>query len=622
MCDHFMADIDEINECTAKLYVLSDREEWLNNYRERSRVIRKAYAHIESSNNQLETALNALDGLHYEQAEAFYSSFVKNFDVSRYDDPFYAVRILEMLTAFYSKTNDLLRLIPLLSRLGYEYSVTVRMQYEENFDKAFNCYKAVLSYKDKYNLIPDISVRRIFFVAYYNISCVLVSLSPVVNADVSARYFKEMMDFFESDMVQKIDGKNKVITEFVKFTKIKWLSIENIIDYASPETKKLFIRIAKETYESDLREHNGDIYKLNVEVLLAFHHSLILEGKRTYLDAANYILEYYFTRKQLPRVSQQSSGEVLIDDNFYFETRLPDALIHQWLNNSDIPEEMRRADRRRLIDSKNAYFEEITRNITYTPFINSSLCEWCFSTIKYLSNIDEKEKALTNMIVNRQIFTFFHSHMVAELAIMITEAIFRNDPSLLCGLLNIESEDEIIEEKDRILQYINKAALFHDVGKNLITDIINTQFRKLTPEEYQVIKKHPELGAFNVDEDFDIYRDIMLGHHRTYDMTGGYPLCFDPDESNVKIICDIIAICDSLDAGTDYLGRNYTRKKDFAMVLSELILGSGTKYNPDIITLLSSDETLHMAIDDLFTNRRENLYYDWFRMYFNKYTEK
>lgn len=620
--ENYKSDIDTINEYTNRIYTHTTREDWLENYKERSAIIRKAYQRTETSTALIEGAMNAVDGLHYEQAEAFYHAFVKDFDISKYDDPFFAVKILEMLADYYYKSSDFLRLIPLLSRLGYEYSATVRMQYEDNFEKALNCYREILSHKDKYNLIPDISVRKIFFVAYYNIACVLPTLSPRINADLSAKYFREMMSFYESDLVQRLDGKNRVINEFIKFIKIKWLSIESMIDYAMPDTKRLFIEISKDTYDADLKDHNGDIYKLNVEVLLAFHHSLILEGKRTYLDATNYILEYYFTRKQLPKVATPDNETNIIDDQFFFETKLPDTLILHWLNSAEIPEEMRRADRRRLIDSKNQYFEEITRNITYTPFINSTLCTWCFSTIRYLSGIKEKEKAITNMIVNRQIFTFFHSHMVAELALMISKSILQKKPTLFLGLLNFAEVEEILAEQNRILDYIYKCGLFHDVGKNLITDITNTQFRKLTPEEFTVIRMHPELGAFNVDEEFDIYRDIMLGHHRTYDMTGGYPMSYDPEDSNVKVICDIIAICDALDAGTDYLGRNYTVRKDFAMVLSELIKGSGTKYNPDIVTLLSSDEELLTSITDMFGNKRENLYYDWFNKYFNKYSEK
>ena len=62
----------------------------------------------------------------------------------------------------------------------------------------------------------------------------------------------------------------------------------------------------------------------------------------------------------------------------------------------------------------------------------------------------------------------------------------------------------------------------------------------------------------------------MLGHHKTYDGKGGYPLEFDNLNSKYKSAIDLISISDSIDAATDVLGRNYANGKNFYSLLDEL----------------------------------------------------
>ncbi|MBQ3890173.1 MAG: hypothetical protein II740_02345, partial [Lachnospiraceae bacterium] len=103
---------------------------------------------------------------------------------------------------------------------------------------------------------------------------------------------------------------------------------------------------------------------------------------------------------------------------------------------------------------------------------------------------------------------------------------------------------------------------------------------------------------------------VILGHHKWYDGSSGYPEKYDTSTSKVKSIIDIISICDSLDAGTDFYGRNYAKKKTFQDVLEELKEGAGTHYNPDFVALISDDSELYNEINDLLSVNRENYYFD------------
>ena len=117
------------------------------------------------------------------------------------------------------------------------------------------------------------------------------------------------------------------------------------------------------------------------------------------------------------------------------------------------------------------------------------------------------------------------------------------------------------------------------------------------------------MGADAVDEDFDDYHAVILGHHKYYDGVTGYPERFSTKGLRTKFAIDIITVCDSLDAATDYFGRNYASKKSFAEVLKELQSDSFEHYNPEIVALISTDKKLYEKIDKLLSGGREEEYY-------------
>nr|WP_246347235.1 HD domain-containing phosphohydrolase [Desulfurispira natronophila] len=80
----------------------------------------------------------------------------------------------------------------------------------------------------------------------------------------------------------------------------------------------------------------------------------------------------------------------------------------------------------------------------------------------------------------------------------------------------------ILREAEQIMH----AAIMHDVGKIGIRDEILLKPGKLTPEEFEHIKTHPEIGAKIIGEhDFELLelsRTIALTHHEKWNGKG-YP---------------------------------------------------------------------------------------------------
>jgi HD-GYP domain-containing protein (c-di-GMP phosphodiesterase class II) len=117
--------------------------------------------------------------------------------------------------------------------------------------------------------------------------------------------------------------------------------------------------------------------------------------------------------------------------------------------------------------------------------------------------------------------------------------------SLLCTLLgkwlNLHSSQ---------VKLLSEAGLLHDIGKSKISPRILNKPGKLTPEEYEEIKKHPVIAYNILDKSIGVSKDIAIGvlmHHEREDGSG-YPL--GVTSSQIHLFAKIIAVVDVFDAMT------------------------------------------------------------------------
>jgi len=93
------------------------------------------------------------------------------------------------------------------------------------------------------------------------------------------------------------------------------------------------------------------------------------------------------------------------------------------------------------------------------------------------------------------------------------------------------------------------AAPLHDIGKVAIPDSILLKSGKLTPEEYEEMKKHPIYGAKMLENAetplLQLACRISLAHHEHWDGTG-YP--YGLKEDNIPIEARIVSVVDVFDA--------------------------------------------------------------------------
>lgn len=134
---------------------------------------------------------------------------------------------------------------------------------------------------------------------------------------------------------------------------------------------------------------------------------------------------------------------------------------------------------------------------------------------------------------------------------------------------------------EETLDLLTLAGLLHDIGKCQIPSAILGKKGKLSEQEYEIVKQHPEIGFFVVSELDTIdnhIKNAILQHHERYDGTG-YPFQLKGDD--IDDIASIVAIADVYDAMT--ADRCYRKGLCPFEVIATFQLEGLNKYNPKFI---------------------------------------
>ncbi|MBN1764291.1 MAG: HD domain-containing protein [Sedimentisphaerales bacterium] len=147
------------------------------------------------------------------------------------------------------------------------------------------------------------------------------------------------------------------------------------------------------------------------------------------------------------------------------------------------------------------------------------------------------------------------------------------------------------------VNHIYLSGLLHDVGKIGINELVLCKPGRLTVEEFDQIKKHPQIGA-------DILRPIrqmeevarsVLAHHERYDGSG-YPLGLAGRD--IPLAGRVVMLADSFDSM--FTDRTYRRALPVEVALADIRRFSGTQFDPQLTdAFLSTDlSILLMQLED------------------------
>jgi putative nucleotidyltransferase with HDIG domain len=131
---------------------------------------------------------------------------------------------------------------------------------------------------------------------------------------------------------------------------------------------------------------------------------------------------------------------------------------------------------------------------------------------------------------------------------------------------------------------IHTAALLHDIGKFIFPDSILFADRKLTDDEWETVKKHPEQGARLVRriDGYGPVADIIYCHHERFDGNGYYKIAL----GEIPLGSRIIAAADTYDVMTSR--DSYRRPVSSEAALAELRRVSGSQLDPAVVKVFET----------------------------------
>jgi polar amino acid transport system substrate-binding protein len=134
----------------------------------------------------------------------------------------------------------------------------------------------------------------------------------------------------------------------------------------------------------------------------------------------------------------------------------------------------------------------------------------------------------------------------------------------------------------KTLDKIYWAGILHDVGKIFVSQSTLNKNGKLTDEEYEEIKKHPEKSYELISsvEGLEEYAEIVRYHHERYDGKG-YPTGIAKEK--IPIESRILTVADSMDAMLS--DRPYKKAKNLEEALQELEENKGSQFDPQIVDI-------------------------------------
>lgn len=592
-------------------------DEWMDTIKQRARTMRDVYLQNQQQITALFSELNQT--LTPEIIEELYQMLKRLYYAGGYDDAAMMLHIVNVILPYYTEQNSMAHCIHLL---GMKAVLTTDYYYLQTRKPEQYSYQDIHgklhTYFEYYKELA-VSERHVLIGNFYNSTCSLpMALTHEINNALDL--YDELLRFRNDPEMIALDKDNKLILNRIETIHVGiWNNAENIQFFDLNHLRHFYELLNNEYIKQ--KEAGSEI---SDNVFSAYYYTSAYLKENEILDTGISWQQAYDVLIHKADLLLKRLEEVdfnTVDEDFLFTYYYP----YQETSNYSFKIYRQMKDHhdyefiRSFIMRGTKVLYALPKG-EFTWLFNAIHAEWCTEVVSILKDTNEQEEMIKSIIVKGQIQTYIHSQMVVLLSEAILKKILSDRPELLLSLPWFTDRESIRKGEQELCDYVSRAALVHDIGKNRISGVINQQSRKLVDEEFELIRQHPEhpeSDIFKYSNNFVQYYDIIAGHHKSYDGMRGYPEYFDNVHSPYRILIDLIRICDCLDAATDRLGRNYAGGKDIEEVFLEFEEGKGTSYNPELVELILKDEILKKHLKDIVENGRNEVYYQTYKEYFS-----
>ena len=155
-------------------------------------------------------------------------------------------------------------------------------------------------------------------------------------------------------------------------------------------------------------------------------------------------------------------------------------------------------------------------------------------------------------------------------------------------------------------QDLVRSSPLHDIGKVGIPDAILKKPGRLTPDEFEIMKNHAQIGGDTLRTVYDQYpsqsfikcgMDVAYGHHEKWNGSG-YPQGLQGE--SIPLVARILALVDVYDALS--CRRIYKPSFPREQVKSMILEGNGAHFDPDIVAVFLANEAEFYRVADQFAD--------------------
>ncbi|MGO9146336.1 MAG: HD-GYP domain-containing protein [Desulfomonilia bacterium] len=237
-------------------------------------------------------------------------------------------------------------------------------------------------------------------------------------------------------------------------------------------------------------------------------------------------------------------------------------------------------------------FQLVIRDITVRKKLEHDLFE---SYKKVQSARNATILGLAKLAEYRDADTGAHLERIREYSKILAEDLAKR--SEYAGYITPEYIDDIYN-----------SSILHDIGKVGVPDAILLKPGKLTPDEFDIIKRHSALGGDALREVeakiegqsfLTLGKEIAYYHHEKWDGTG-YPRGLKGDQ--IPLSARIVALADVYDALTSK--RVYKEAFSHQDAKEIIVKSSGTHFAPDIVdAFLKNENEFRRIREELFRDQ-------------------
>lgn len=597
--NHFQAYFDRIRSVeklpSFSLYSSENKEQWLSMYKERSARLRAMYLESEEYfGRHIYWFIKNNDCWDEDVAAPLLNNLFRN--CMRMEDIEIAQKSAESLYRYYSMAGNEVAMMKCILIFLTNMIMLDFPHYKRQILELSS--QAIDIYERHYHELneEEKSLGLSFYDCESNACGEYATFEPFIDVnELIKRYHRRMarIDTFINEENMELD-----VNLVVPYLRVCWQSSFASMPIKYPDMKLTPIQIkeflavseqmaAEEDEESGIARH----VKICIQKLMLRHRLHDVSDEKVMVELLKY-------QEILPDPTVEYDNE-LIDTFQLLCCSMSNMTLFDQRNAEAVKGILQILLKAYMTLPSNNYVEHVMDNMIFI---------YTFPLLNYLS-YDQVVKATLFLTVFRQPQTAIHTVMVSKMAVAIITEMIHQIPEVFLELGCFSDASQVKEHEKDLIGYIEIGAMLHDIGKILSSNVINMQYRRLIDLEFDAIKLHPVTSGEILKQvnTLSCYYDIAVGHHKSFDGKKGYPTDFDNTASKQKVFIDLITICDTLDAATDYLGRNYTNYKQLAEVLKELDAEKGTRYSDHIVNMLLNSPKLQQDLQDIL-NQREKIY--------------